>query len=552
MIRRLAALLLSLILLCAAAAAETVSGTETPEPAGGQNALTALSYDSLLDKFMRQLQISGLRGLFRLTVGGEGDLAASLAPLSGARLEFRALTLESENTAEIKAQLTRGDETVTNTKLWANGQSLYLRSDLLVDTDLRWPWKGDFVSSFTSAGTANPSLLEPTVRALLHGYDWKSIDSPLRQEVETWLMGFVQSPEQITENGAALIRVRYEIPAQAIRAEMKRLLRIALEDEGLREQIGFYMTDEQKAVAFSRSGLDYEDRVIDTLPLGDGIRIERVLSSRGGTYRENVEVGMPETGAGWTALMIRTEGQRQIFTLRSEERELSLDVTNSGALTWEGTLTDTQTGKPALAVAFRLEGTVQEGTDAEGLLHEMRTWTFSAQPAEGNEAAFEPVAGRAQLHFYSRRDKMSGTTVEVEVHCTVGAAQLDLNGKLATVDKWEIQPMTVTEYVDVPALSDDARQELLGDFATNLMLMLSLGEPAAEPETAETAEAPGEEETAGTPAEETPQDEEPQEETPAETEAPADEPAQEAQDDGGVDLIPFVEEEVDLDEEESE
>ena len=540
MFRRLIAAMLLVMLALTAAAAETV-------PAAPD--MTALRYDSLVDKFIRQLQESGLRGLFSLTVDGEGAAADALRPLSGARLEFRSLTAGHD--AELKAQLTRGGETVTNTKLWADGKDLYLRSDLLVDTILRWPWKGDFVSSLSGAGRGNPTLLEPVIRALLHGYDWKTIDNPVRQHLESWMMTFAQSPEQVTVDGAGLFLVRYEIPAQAVRLELKQLLRAALADETMYRQIQFYMTDSQRAVAFSKDNLAYEDRVIDTLPLGDGIRIERLLSARGGTYRETLVFPMPPSAAGWTEVTVVTEGRRQVFTFSGPESELVLDLASVSAQGCSGTLTSRHADRPVLAVAFSVSGTVQERTDDESYLHEVRTWNLEASPTETCEAAAEPVTATLRLHLYSFRDQRSGTTVEIDGQCAIGAAQLHLVGKLASVDQWEIHPMNVDGALDATALSDEKKQELTADFMANLMLMLSLNQPQAAEEPAadeteaateeaaddtEAADAAGSSEEAPAGADETPGEESTEEAAPEFPEAQT---------------IPYIEEDVDLDEEDA-
>ena len=89
MLKRLIALTLALLLTAGFALAE-------------EN----LQYDGLLDKLIDQLQRSGMRGIFRLTVEGDSDLALQLRPLSGAMIQFRALAAEDGPESDHRSEFT--------------------------------------------------------------------------------------------------------------------------------------------------------------------------------------------------------------------------------------------------------------------------------------------------------------------------------------------------------------------------------------------------------------------------------------------------------------
>ncbi|MBR4457374.1 MAG: hypothetical protein IKS31_00230 [Clostridia bacterium] len=550
MLKRLAAVLLTLTLLAFAAGA----AAETADVPG--EAKPVQHYDGLVDKFTIQFrQNVSLRGLFLLTVGGEGETAEALAPLSGLKLDFRMCVDGTTDdltafrmcvdgtTADLTANLLRNDETLLQTHFVADGKDLYYRSSLPDSKLLRWPWKGDFFSSLTGTETGNPSFAEPLLTALQHGFDWDSVDAPLRQEIENWLMGFAQKPVQTVENGVSALTVRYVIPAKAVRDEMKTLLRTALKDQGLYYQIRFYLSPNQRETAFSEAGLAYEDRVIDTLPLGEGIRIERVLSARGGILRESLELPAPQNGAGWTNLSVVTEGQQQRFTLSREGASQSLTLITRGDVR-EGTWTETADGQPTRSVAFRLSETVQKAEEG-GYKHERHLWRFTASAAADSGLPFTPIDGEVSIHLYSKAGDRSTTTAEIDARCTYGGAQIGLTGKVGTILKWEIRPMSnVDGAVDVAALTPEERQRLTASFLADLMKLLMPETPAATEEAAEITEE------AEIPAAEAPETEEAAPEDtrdPARDAAGAEPQTEETAESEDVGIIPYVEEEVTLD-----
>ena len=476
MLKRLIALTLALLLTAGFALAE-------------EN----LQYDGLLDKLIDQLQRSGMRGIFRLTVEGDSDLALQLRPLSGAMIQFRALTAEdgpeSDHRSEFTLYAEKDGVRTADTRLWSDGESLYVSSELLIDTILRYPWKGDFVSSLTGAGQSNPNYLTAVATALIHGRDWEKYAAPLRAHAENWLMAYAGNPEQRTENGTAVLHFAYEIPEQALKDEIKTLLRLALTDENIFSRVRFYLTKEQWEIAFSENMLAYEDWFVDGLRLGGPLRIEREVNSMGAQQR--LQVVFP-LGEGNTLTWEQGDGADS-YTLQAGEAVWGISVRQTRALkdaqAWEGTFTCPGT-EGQIRANFTLERTYSEQSDTEFVDHEIPTWNLDITPAGDSDVAFEPVNLAVRAHYFSKYDQRSSTTLEFEAIWTQETTVLNLRGRLLSVKRWDVENMDVTGAVDALSMTPEQRTEILMDYLTNAMVTLStIGTEEKQPEASEEAAA---------------------------------------------------------------
>ncbi len=486
MIKRIAALTLALILLAGMALAE-----------GTAQYVITLHYDNLMDKLMRQLQESSVRCVFKLTVEGDSDLAQQLKPLSGAMITVRMQNeyLEKGLTrSEMILYAEKDGVRTANTRLWSDGVNLYATSDMLIDTILRYPWKGDILSSVASVDQSNPNYLTAVAKALIHGLDWEQDAAPLRSHVESWVGKYAGEPQRVSENGVSLLRFAYEIPEGDIKAEIKALLRVALTDKGLYNLVKFYLTDAQKQTAFSEVNLAYEDWMIDSFPMGGPIRIVRDVSTMGELRRLQVVYPLGED----TALTWEQADGTDSFTLRKGEAEYGFTIrqtkTQKDNQAWEGSFTLPQDGQQ-IRGTYVLTRKHSDSTDSELVKHEYTIWAMDLTPAKDSPVRFTPINAAFNTHFYSNYDQQSKTTLDCELNLTQGTTRLKLQGKLSTRDRWDVEDMDGTGAIDMTAVSPEERREIYGDFLTNAMVTLSfLGKQTAEATVpAGSEEAPAEE-----------------------------------------------------------
>ena len=532
MIRRIAALLLVLACLAGLAAAEE---------------LLPHDYTNLTDKLYRQLLLgSGLRGIARFNFEGGAEWAEPFVPLSGALIQFRTCTDEAGHT-ELLSFISKNDTDTCNLRLWGDGESLYLSTPLLEGGPVRYPWRGDFYSSLTAQGEENPNYLSAIVNALIHADDWTTVTAPLRREVESWLMSFTGAPETITDNGRSIVCVRYRISAQAVKNELKTLLRIALNDEDLRRQIQLYLSEDQRALGFSVENLAYEDRVIDTLPLEGEIGIERRITTMGEVVSTVISFPLVPGAQGWTSLEVVESGGELQLELAGGDRPLALSFTRTdrgrGNTVWQGTVDAVTEDGRHLCAAWSADRSFTESVDEDYVTHEVTVFNLRAEPAAGNEVDFEPIALHASLFLYSGYAQTSGVTIEIDASADILGEHVTLTAKLLSVRQYDVNDMDVTGAVDAVGMPEAERSAIPATIIANCLATLAaLDAPPADG----TESAPGEDE-APDEAESLPgEDEAPDgpEETPGETPEPDD------TEEPSLPVLEEIIEDIDLDEEE--
>lgn len=459
--KRIIALFMVLALLIGSAAAEST----LPQ-----------NYKDLQDKLYRQMLISGMSGLARITLEGDAEWAAPFQPLSDALIRFQTVTDWSNHT-DFEAYITKNGTSTAHTRLWGDGTNLYLRSDLLIDTVLQYPWKGDIYSSLTAQGSGNPDYLSALINALIHADDWDEITAPLRSEIENWLMRYAETPEQVTENDRSLLCIRYRISVNDVKAEMKNLLRIALKDEDIYRQVSLYLTEEQKMLGFSEINLAYEDRVIDTLPITDGITIERRVSTMGENVSTEISLPLAAGNFGWTTLTILDKDSTMDLTLDGGKQPVAVSITQTsdsrGSSAWKGTADLTMADGKHLRADWTADRTLSNQRDENFITHEITILNFKAEPKEDSEVAFTPVNLSCSLHLYSYYDQQSDTTIEIQIIADIEGEHITLTAKMHTIDKYNVRDMDVTGAVDALTLTPEKRAEIRSDMLVNALLTLA-------------------------------------------------------------------------------
>lgn len=515
--RRMLALLLALVLLAASAAADS------PEDS---------RYEDLRDKMYRQLVSSGLRGKLQLTVSGDSETAVLLSPLSGAILDIytQSKGLNNVEMPYFSCYFSKnGVQGVAGTTLWWDGTDLYLKSDMLLDTVLRYPWLGDFYSSLVGRPGSNPSFLSAIAGALLHGRDWDPLSQPLQLETERFLSAYASAPETATAEGETRLTMRYVLPAQAVKEEMKELLRIALADEQLSKRIrAFYLTELQEGTAFSSLQEIYENQVIDTIPLEGDLVIVRTINTRGDLKRAEISLPLADNAGGWTELYCLSEDGTDAYTLQGQHPvALTVEETAEGL---RGTFDRTGDDGQRLLADWSFTTRTVNRVDENQVEHEIITWSFRADPAD-EQYPFASVDLGGSFHFYTKRgDRRGDTTLEIDASGRLMGADLKLIGKMQTIaPRNDIPPIDVTGAQDGFALPAERVAELSRDFWVNMLLILQgTGETPAAPAgvpAPEASPAPAEDPEATAPAESP----EPPQAEPGETEGTREDAADAAQ-----------------------
>ena len=511
------------------------------------SAFAAREY-TLPEKMRQQLQLSSLNGSAKLLAEGDGEWVKALEPFTNQLINFYYTEAENEMGIELYAK-PEEDAKLGRTVVYSNGEDLLLKSDLLIDTVLRMPVRGDWFSTLTrSADTQNPAFYSILAALLSDGGDWSAETAELRAALEFWLDGYASLPETTSVGGETRMEILYTIPAEEIRAEMKALLPLVFANEALLGKLRAAMSEEQAAVYLSPDLQWYYARLIDGLQLTEPVTMRRSFNTMGET--RETELHLPVTGFDdWSALTVLSSDAGTTYELTSELRRMSLTLLeqlsteNNGH--WRGVFQLERPEEQAWDVAFDIVSLRTTTTDEEKVDHEITTWTIQLAPAEDAESlnalVFDPAQIRLRLHYHSKGSVTNSTTLDVTWDATLPGGHTNGAMKLRTVYPVEIEKIDGANAIDLSALQPEKRQEYLQDFLTNARLMLQQLSQPAEAAAEETAQ-PDEAETFPAlivPVEDAPASEEPeaaesaaQAESGSEDAAPVDpvEEAEEAED----------------------
>ncbi|MBQ8311827.1 MAG: hypothetical protein IJX84_01290 [Clostridia bacterium] len=453
-------------------------------------AFAAVEY-SLLEKWQRQVDFgNGVKGTLTVDVSGEADWAKLLAPLNGTPLQIRAIHADENFQYRIYAE--DGEELLGLTQLYGSGDAIYLKSDLLPDTLLTLATGGDWMDRVMSKGE-NPSLHSAVMNILnVPQTSWESKWQPAlsayEAAIELWLENYASAPSvKRGEDGSATVLVRYDIPADAVKAQIKALWGNVLQDATLLPLLRTQMNEAQQA-AYLNEHLKYHyDKVIDSLALNGNVVLEREMTAKGEAVR--TDMTFPLDTEGYTNLQVKQLGTTTTVALTGAERSLELEMAETaslgGSVSYQGKMRvipadSTQKG---VAAAFTLVEIKSSSTDEDTRSHDITNWMLKleqdADYTGDGWTSFEPVEINAKVHLHSKAMQNMPTTMEVELGVKRPDAELAAVLSLKTSSPWVLDDLPVEGAVDVATLTEEQRAQIFTDLGMNgLTILLMLNQEA--------------------------------------------------------------------------
>lgn len=467
---------------------------------------------TLLEKWQRQVDFgNGIKGTLKVNVDGDADWAKLLAPLKDVPMEIRAI--HDGDTFQYRLYVEKGEEMLGLTQLYGDQQTVYLKSDLLPDALLSLNAGGDVLNTLAGVtAQQNPSLYSAMLNLLnipQTSWDGKWVPAlkPYESAIELWLESYASSPSVLRgEDGSATVLVRYDVPADAVKAQLKGLWSNVLQDGTLLPLLQAQLNQAQQETYLDANWLYYYEQVIDALPLEGSVVLEREMTAKGDTLR--TDMVFPLAQDGWSSLTIHQAEEATSFQLQGSEKELALDLekTVSGdSGNYQGKLRYVPADKAqkAAALAFTLVETKTTAVDEDTRSHDMTTWKLNIQPdgdytGEGWET-ITPAEVNLQLHLHSKSQQSSPVTVAVSADVKLAEAQIAVELELMTRSKWVMDSLPTEGAVDVASLSTEEVTRKLADLGLNGLTMIqrmnqetaSAEEPVAEP-AVQPSEAPAE------------------------------------------------------------
>jgi hypothetical protein len=485
---RLLAIGLTLGLLLTGAVAETAAG---------------LDY-TVEEKLVKQLQAgSGFEGTLTLeasaAAGRESEAFTTIQPLIF-DLRYIYVRADAEQSAEnrLTIALLDGEKTTGTAEVSLAAGVLALKSSLFGDgwytvgrsDSAQTQGTGGALAQTVKAWTGQAAL--PGLAAFAAGLagkldgsqaaDWTALTEPYLTKIDVWLEGFRQNALLgKADDGSTTIEYKYDIPASAVKAQLKQMVMDLLADDSLVAALNALLPGDETETYLNPAQQNYYFYTIDELPLNGNLTISRKMSLMGETLALSLSLPLYDSEGGAATLTYeRNQGEGDLpetntVELASGNRRLRLAYqtyeTLTGTTVYQGTVlrqplgaeafeVDTQ-GTPESArqktfsAAFTLTGSKATGTDAEGndsLTREIQltltpdytpdvSTDAYATPTEAQQAeyaTFTPLTFALQTAFTSGQAKNASTAVNCTLTVTGDelpqTVKLTLNGK--TKGKW--------------------------------------------------------------------------------------------------------------------
>jgi hypothetical protein len=493
------------LMLCMGAAAETTDD---------------LTY-TMAEKLMKQLYWgSGFAGTLTLSAtaveGREADAFSTIKPMD---IEWTYIKTRGNKTTpdEMRLILTAdtGDYQQGSAEISVQDGSVYMRSSLLndgwyllgnetLDPVLQAFGLSDTVtaaSDLTRAGGIMPGTTSffLDMAAYLIGGNTDGISESLEQyttKIDFWLEGYRDSFQtDCLEDGTSVMKIEYNIPAAAVKAQMKQLLIDLMNDEALLGSLQALIPEEQAALFLEPSLQPYYFFAVDELPLEDDMTIHRVQSFLGETLELSVAMPLYDSEAGaMTLLYTRTQGgddmlDENTLSLTGEGSYVGLSYhtyeTITGATVYQGTIRvespEADGIKPkTLLASFDLSTKSVTTKDLNGYetLNQILTLSVAPQKIPDTEdashyVAFSQTDLALDMSFASLSAKKEKTNMDLKLTLSGEAwaqeVMLEIAGE--TTSQWTPEAFDKEQVVDLTELPAEELQSQLSQAAIKAGLL---------------------------------------------------------------------------------
>jgi len=527
---RLVAFCLTLGLLCTGAAAETA---------------TNLDY-TVEEKMVKQLQAgSGFEGTLTLeaeaVAGREGDAVTTIRPMTfnvryiyvradetqntdaESRLTLALVNDEEETLGSAELSLKSGVTALTSTLL-GDGWYLFDRDAAAAD-ETAGAAVGDWLGQ-----TALPGLTTFAAGLLGRLYGPETVDltdlaEPYLTRIDLWLEGYRQSALLgKTDDGTTTMEIDYDIPASAVKAQLKQMVMDLLADDELTAALAEALPAGDVTAYLDPSLQSYYFYAIDELPLNGDVTISRTVSLTGETLALSLLLPYYDSQSGAATLRYdRSQGEGD----QPEENVIELAGRNvlvraqyqtydtlTGTTVYQGTVLrrpqSAEGDAKAFSAAFTLSSACGETTNGQGQSSMTRDIRLTLEPeytpddADDDTAAptekqaaeyvtFTPLEITLNTDFTSGQAKNASTAVDLVL--TVSGEELAQTFKLTftgkTKGKWTPDAFNAREATQLSGMDAAALKSLWAQAGVKagLLLLPYVSLPAAEATETPTVEA---------------------------------------------------------------
>lgn len=473
--KRLIAAVMALMMLCTCAMAE--------------------SYDGLTEKARLQMERgSGLKGSFTLTAEGEGEWLAAAKALNGADIQVR--NIRNGSVYECLLYVAQGENQLAETTLYIGDDYATLTSALLPEVAVQLQageqlmhmlFSGDVAESVPTwySGALNIAGVDKTVWV----NEWEKALAPYMNDLEVWMLSYSATPEMTEEDGHTIMHMRYDIPAEAVKAQIISMIEKMTADETLKALMAAQLTEEQLATYFSAQMVPFYKAAVNLLPLQGSIVMERAITTLGENLSASITLPLPPSKAGWKTLRIAEENNTVTCTAAGEDRNVQLSWQNNpegtNEVIWRDIPAEPTEENKATSLRIALNKMSEKTQDEDGRAHEKIDWTLeiaddlSHLDADDATCAYyavtDPLKVTLALHMSSKNSNSSPTTIEISASVTKPDGVLTVAGQLKTSSPWVVGAANVpADALDLMTMDSDALSKLAEDYVAALAKALSV------------------------------------------------------------------------------
>ena len=418
---------------------------------------------TLPEKMQRQLEVgSGLKGSFAVHANADTEKNPLVHSVQNAEFEIRGIQYEGNKHYYIYQQ---GENEAMNalTEYCTIGSDQYLRSDFLKEGSYLLPDMDHLINKWLKSEGDNPSIFPDLLRAVIGNNENDALSTDaMERQLEMWISAFSSENVVQTGDGSPRLSQTFRIPMESLYSTATDLIRMISSSETYmgyfreilsKEQIDTYLNPEL--------GYYYVD-AMKQLDMEGDILFTRTVSTLGELIQSSLVLPMDPEKTGYSSVTVENnETCKSIFFTGPRGMlyfELPMNfeakADNYENVVFRFVLVDNENEEiqnVALRITATKESEKYENTE-EGKVHEKEEYMFriirdtEGLPDAVTEDMIPDMAeteGKLIVHYYSKPQLSSPTTLEISCIIRQGEYNFNFEGAVKTASPWLYSPFSV-------------------------------------------------------------------------------------------------------------
>ena len=424
---------------------------------------TASAAYTLPEKMERQLQVgSGLKGSLVIRTNADAEMNPLIHSIRNTMFEIRGIQYEGNQHYYIYQA---GEKETLNalTEICRMNGRYYLRSDFLDGGCMLLPKMDHLINAALKAEGENPSVLPDLLRAVLGSKTENDLNmDSLERTVEMWINTFSTGSTVQSGEGSPRLSQTFNIPVNEVCNALTEVITLISSSENYMGWFRENLSKEQIDLYLNPNLGYYYAEAIEKLDMEGEIRFSRTVSTLGELITSSLYLPLDATKTGYSSVTFENnEKDKSVFLTGPNgvlylQLPLETDLKNDDYENAEIRFARiSNTGEGSKNVALRIAATrTSEKTEdtAENKIHEKETYILHiARDTENLPEGINPekiedftdTDAEIVIHYSSKPQLSSPTTLEVSCEVTQGEYSFNLESELKTASPWVFTPFSI-------------------------------------------------------------------------------------------------------------